>query len=94
LLTFFLPDEITVTLSPVLDSSGKHIISTYAIDSQPLMDWIGKLIVGLLGGLNVKHVRVTPERIEFSIPRMDLPYRLKGLKSGDISITVKKRSSK
>jgi len=90
LLTYLLPDEITVTLFPVLDFSSKRIICTYTIDGQPLMDWIGKLIVGLLGGLNVKHIRVTPGRIEISIPKIDLPYRLKGLKSGAISITVKK----
>jgi len=90
-LTYLLPDEITITLSPELDSSGKHIICSYKIDGKPLMDWIGKLVVGLLGDLKVKHVRVTPERIMFSIPSVDLPYRLKGLKSGDISITIKKK---
>jgi len=91
LLTFLLPDEITVTLSPELDSDGKRIICSYKIGGQPLMDWIGKLIVGFMGDLNVKHIRVTPERIEISIPKMDLPYRIKGLKSGDISITIKKK---
>jgi len=91
LLTYLLPDEITVTLSPVLDSSGKRIICTYAIDGQPLMDWIGKLVMGFMGNLDVKHIRVTPERIEISVPGNDLPYRLKVLKSGDITITIKKK---
>jgi len=90
-LTYLLPDEITITLSPELDSDGKHIICCYKIDGKPLMDWIGKLVVGLLGDLKVRHVRVTPEWIMFSIPEMDLPYRLKGLKSGAISITIKKK---
>jgi len=91
LLTYLLPDEITVTLFPVLDFSSKRIICTYTIDGQPLMDWIGKVVMGFMGDLNVKHVRVTPERIEISIPKMDLAYRLKGLKTGDISITIKKK---
>ena len=90
-MTYLLPDEITITLSPELASDGKHIICGYAIDGQPLLDWIGKLVMGFIGDLDVKHVRVTPERIEISVPGNDLPYRLKGLKSGDISITIKKK---
>ena len=89
--TFLLPDEITVTLSPELVSDGKRIVCGYAFDGQPLLDWIGKLIMGFMGDLDVKHVRVTPERIEISIPDMDLPYRLKALKTGDITIIIKKK---
>ena len=89
--TFLLPDEVTVTLSPELASDGKRIVCGYAIDGQPLLDWIGKLVMGFMGNLDVKHIRVTPERIEISVPGNDLPYRLKGLKSGDISIIIKKK---
>ena len=91
MLTYFLPAEITITLSPELDSSGKHIICSYKIDGKPLMDWIGKLVMGFMGDLKVKHVKVTPDRIEISIPKMDLPYRLKALKTGEILITIKKK---
>jgi len=91
LWTFLLPDEITVTLSPELKSDGKRIVCGYAIDGQPLLDWIGKIVMGFMGDIDVKHIRVTPERIEFSIPDNDLPYRLKALKTGDISIIIKKK---
>lgn len=89
--TFFLPDECTVTLTPKLNSTGDRIICTYDIDDQPFMDWFGKLIVGLLGGLDNKNVRITPKRIEVALPTGKLPYRIKSLKSGKISITVKKK---
>ena len=89
--TFLLPDEFTVSFTPKLDSTSDRIICAYAIDNQPFMDWIGKLIVGLLGGLDNKNIRITPKRIEILLPTKNLPYKVKSLKSGKISITVKKK---
>lgn len=89
--TIFMPEELTVTLSPRLNSAGDRIICTYEIIDKPLTEKIGRYILGMIGDLNKKNVRITPECIEISIPTINLPYRIKNLEMGNISITVKKK---
>lgn len=83
--TIFLPEELTVKLTPVDSASG--ITFDYTIEG---MNSIGKLMVKLLGGVETKNVRITPERIELKLPE-NMPYRIGGLKGDNIRLLIKKR---
>lgn len=91
IFTPFLPEELTVTLTPKLNEAGDTIICTYEIVDQPLTEKMGRFILGFFGDMSKKNVKITPERIEISIPKIELPYKIKNLETGNITITVKKK---
>ena len=85
----FLPREVTLTLNPAFDPQHQQIRCAYQINGMPLLEWIAKQVVRLMGNVNIKHIKVTPKEIILSIPNQDLPYKITNI-TGDITIQLTK----
>ena len=85
-----LPREVTLTLNPRFDSNEQQLYCTYQIDGLPLLEWITRRVVELVGNVNLKQLKVTPDEIIITIPKQDLPYKIADISIGDITIQLKK----
>ena len=86
----FLPREVTLTLNPAFDPHEQQLRCTYQIDGMPLLEWVARQVVRVMGNVNIKHIKVTPNEIILSIPNQDLPYKITNIAVGDITIKLKK----
>ena len=86
----FLPYEVTLRLNPTFDSNEQQLRCNYQIDGLPLLGWIARQIVKLVGNMNIEHIKVTPEEIIINMPKQDLPYKIANIAIGDITIQLKK----
>ncbi len=86
----FLPREATLTLNPTFDPQNQQIRCAYQIDGMPLLEWVARQVVRVMGNVNIKHIKVTPKEIILSIPNQDLPYKIANITVGDITIKLKK----
>lgn len=86
-----LPDEITITLKPSLDTKRGQIRCLYQVDGLPLLEWISMRVLELVGSVDLEHVSVTPEEILLIVPDWDIPYRLHRITSGSITLKVKRK---
>ncbi len=85
----FLPRAVTLTLNPTFDPHKQQLRCTYHIDGMPLLEFIGRQVVNLLGNVDIEHIKVTPGEIIISTPNQDLPYKIADI-AGDITIKLKK----
>ena len=85
-----LPREVTLTLNPVFDPKMQQLRCNYQIDGLPLLEWISKQIIELIGNTTIENIKVTPDEIIITIPKQDLPYKIADISIGDITIQLKK----
>ena len=85
-----LPREVTLTLNPTFDPHKQQLRCTYKIDSMPLLEWVGRQVVYLMGNVDIEHIKVTPDEIILSTSNQDLPYKIANIAIGDITIQLKK----
>ncbi len=86
----FLPHEVTLTLNPRFDTDEQQLRCTYQINGLPLLEWIAKQIMKLIGNATIENIKITPEEIIINIPRKDLPYKIADITIGDITVQLKK----
>jgi hypothetical protein len=85
-----LPRDVTLTLNPTFDPQKQQLRCAYQIDSMPLLEWIAKQVVKIMGNVTIEHIKVTPNEIILSIPNQDHPYTITNITVGDITIQLKK----
>ena len=85
-----LPREVTLTLNPTFDPKKQQLRCTYQIDGMPLLEFIGRQVVNLMGNVEIGHIKVTPDEIILNTPNQDLPYKIAYIAIGDITIQLKK----
>ncbi len=86
----FLPREVTLTLNPAFDPHKQQLRCSYQINGMPLLEWIAKQVMRVIGNVNIKHIKVTSDEIILSIPNQDLPYKIADIAVGDVIIQLKK----
>jgi len=82
--------EVTLTLNPNFDSNEQQLRCNYQINGLPLLEWIAKQIMKLIGNATFEDIKVTPNEIIINIPIQDLPYKIADISIGDITIQLKK----
>ena len=85
-----LPDQVEIKLYPVYHSETGRIDWYYKLDGMPLLDWISKRIVRLMDNLTLDQIKITPEKVITSLPRIDIPFQIKSIHTGEIKITLAK----
>ena len=85
-----LPREVILTLYPTFDPDKQQLRCGYQIDGMPVLEWIAKQVVKIIGNVNTEHIKVTPYEIILNFPNKSLPYKIEDITVGDITIQLKK----
>ena len=83
-----LPDQIEVRLYPVYHADTGQMDWYYKLDGMPLLEWIGKQVVRLMGNLTLDQIEVTTEKLITPLPRIEIPFKITDIRTGEIIITL------
>ena len=60
----------------------------YKLDGMPLHEWVSKQVVRLMGNLTLDQIKVTPEKFSTPLPRIEIPFKITDIRTGEIIITL------
>jgi len=91
-----LPEFIKISLKPRFEDSRNRLVIQYEIIERPLLQKIVKKLIHMYEGrLSKESFRINAEAITINIPNIEhIPYKIKNITVGEITITLQKEMRK
>lgn len=85
-----LPDQIELRLYPVYHAVTGQMDWYCKLDDMPLLVWVCKQVVRLMGNLTLDQIKVTPEKFSTPLPGIEIPFKITDIRTGEIIVTLTK----